>query len=137
MDRNPRPSLYSLTTTDSSPYTQHQINHLLLYHLASLATMLFLVLAFLINLFFVYVAIACMFWSFVVLLRFWCALLEVPLHAEVAFELWDRVLILGLGLYFWVLLETFLLWVSSVISQSSLTVPDIDGCRSNRLREDA
>ena len=99
--------------------------------------MLFLVLAFLINLFFVYVAIACMFWSFVVILRFWCALLEVPLHAEVAFELWDRVLILGLGLYFWVLLETFLLWVSSVISQSSLTVPDIDGCRSNRLREDA
>lgn len=100
-------------------------------------TMLFVALALLINLFFVCIAISCMFWSFVVLLRFWCALLEVPLNAEVFMEIWPRVQGFGLAMYFLVLLETFLLWVSTVAYNSTLTVPDTNPCRSNRLREAA
>lgn len=103
----------------------------------NITTMLFVALAFLINLFFVYVAIACMFWSFVVLLRFWCALLEVPLDAEVFLEIWPRVQGFGLAVYLWVLLEILLLWVSSVTCESSLNVPDVRPCRSNELRRNA
>lgn len=99
--------------------------------------MLFVALALLIDLFFVYVAIACMFWSFVVLLRFWCALLEIPVDADAAFELWRLVLYLGLGLYIWVLLDTLLVRVSSVARVLLLNVPDADPYRSTRLREDA
>ena len=99
--------------------------------------MLFFALALLIDILFVYVAIACMFWSFVVLLRFWCALLEVPVDADAAFELWRLVLYFGLGLYLWVLLDTLLVRVSSVACVMSSSVPDADPCRSDRLREDA
>jgi len=99
--------------------------------------MLFVALALLIDIFFVYVAIACMFWSFVVLLRFWCALLEIPVDADAAYELWRLVLYLGLGLYIWVLLDVLLVRVSSVACVSPLGVPDADPCRSDSLREDA
>lgn len=116
---NTKPSTSSQTTT------------------TTITTMLFVALALLIDIFFVYVAIACMFWSFVVLLRFWCALLEIPVDADAAFELWRLVLYFGLGLYLWVLLDTLLVRVSSVACVMSSSVPDADPCRSSSLQKDA
>lgn len=102
-----------------------------------MTTMLSVALALLINFFFVFVVIACMAWSFIVLVRFWAALLEVPVDVAATFEVWRRLRNLGLVVYLWVLLEIFFLKVGNRACDSSFDEPDADSCRSIRLPEDA
>jgi hypothetical protein len=107
-------------------------------------TMLFLLFSLLIELFFVTLAIAIMFWSLFLVLYIWTPLDElVALHglrwddtrAEIL-RLWRLVRNVSLVVYLMVLVETLLLRVSVATCFLLLTMPDFC-CRSDRLPEDA
>jgi hypothetical protein len=95
-------------------------------------TMLFLLLSLLIELFFVTLAIAIMFWSLFLVLYIWTPLDElVALHGlrcddtrEEILRLWRLVRNVCLSVYLVVLLETFLLKVSVDAYVLLLDLPD-------------
>jgi hypothetical protein len=107
-------------------------------------TMLLLLLSLPIELFFVTLAIAIMFWSPFLVLYIWTPLDElVALHGlrwddtrREILRLWRLMRNVCLVVYLLVLVETFLLRVSEVACVLLLEMPDF-WCRSVRLLEDA
>jgi hypothetical protein len=106
--------------------------------------MLLLLLSLLIELFFVTLTIAIMFWSLFLVLYIWTPLDElVALHGlrwddtrEEILRLWRLVRNVWLVLYLLVLVETFLLRVCIGACVLLLDLPDF-WCRNDRLLEDA
>jgi drug/metabolite transporter (DMT)-like permease len=104
-----------------------------------------LILALLIEAFYVFLALALMFWSLALLLRVWCLWLELEGRRDLRWaeaqeeieRLWFLVLRVWLVLYLMVLLETLLVKVCGVACLLRWNEPDVAPVEELDSQEDA